>query len=83
MSGKGSRPRPVDRETFAREWERIFAPKTKTTTYDLSLMHVGDWTHVPMGHPVGVYRDGVSTVIGTIVDVNTREGSITIEVDGQ
>lgn len=24
MSGKGSRPRPVDQEVYGKEWERIF-----------------------------------------------------------
>lgn len=26
MSGKGSRPRPVDQEVYGKEWERIFQP---------------------------------------------------------
>jgi hypothetical protein len=34
MSGKGSRPRPVDREKYGRNHERIFGRKTcKTCLY--------------------------------------------------
>ena len=55
----------------------------KKPTYDLSLLHVGDWTRVPMGHPVGVWSGEKLTVLGTITKVDAEKGTITIEVDGK